>query len=42
MAAGTLIVVVVLPGRKATGKHRQEGPVAAEADRDEEYADSVR
>jgi hypothetical protein len=42
MAAGTLIVVAVLPGRKATGKHRQEKPVAAEADRDEECADPVR
>ncbi|MFG2366870.1 MFS transporter [Streptomyces mirabilis] len=41
MAAGTLIVLAVLPGRRATGKHRQEEPVAPEADRGEEYADSV-
>ncbi|MEV4453864.1 MFS transporter [Streptomyces mirabilis] len=41
MAGGTLIVLAVLPGRRATGKHRQEEPVAAEADRGEEYADSV-
>ncbi|MES4903140.1 MULTISPECIES: MFS transporter [unclassified Streptomyces] len=43
MAAGTLIVVAVLPGRKAAAGHRQEGPVAAEADREEaELSDSVR
>jgi hypothetical protein len=42
MAAGTLIVLAVLPGRRAAGKHRQEEPVAAEADRGEEYADSVQ
>ncbi|MFF2518633.1 MFS transporter [Streptomyces sp. NPDC058086] len=42
MAAGTLIVLAVLPGRRAVGKHRQGEPVAAEADRGEEYADSVR
>lgn len=41
MAAGTLIVLAVLPGRRATGKHRQEEPAAPEADRGEEYADSV-
>ncbi|GAB2628936.1 MFS transporter [Streptomyces capparidis] len=32
MGAGTLIVIAVLPGRKATGKHRQEDPAAAEAE----------
>ncbi|PPS73310.1 MULTISPECIES: MFS transporter [Streptomyces] len=32
MGAGTLIVIAVLPGRKATGKHRQEDPVATEAE----------
>ncbi|MFF5809618.1 MFS transporter [Streptomyces sp. NPDC012746] len=31
MGAGTLIVIAVLPGRKATGKHRQDDPAAAEA-----------
>ncbi|MEU1405753.1 MFS transporter [Streptomyces sp. NPDC005728] len=41
MAAGTLIVIAVLPGRKAAGKYRRNEP-AAEADRDEEYADSVQ
>ncbi|GAX58137.1 MFS transporter [Streptomyces olivochromogenes] len=41
MAAGTLRVLAVLPGRRATGKHRQEEPAALEADRGEEYADSV-
>ncbi|MFD8380466.1 MFS transporter [Streptomyces sp. NPDC059679] len=49
MAAGTLVVVAVLPARKAAGKHSQEAPVAAEADPDEAYeryeeerADAVR
>lgn len=53
MAAGTLVVVAVLPARKAArkaaGKHRQEAPVAAEAGPDEAYeryeeerADAVR
>ncbi|MFD4411089.1 MFS transporter [Streptomyces sp. NPDC058466] len=41
MAGGTLIVLAVLPGHRSTGKHGQEEPVAAEADRGEEYADSV-
>jgi EmrB/QacA subfamily drug resistance transporter len=41
MAAGALIVIAVLPGRKAAGKHRHEKPVAA-ADRDEELAASAR
>ncbi|WP_210584605.1 MFS transporter [Streptomyces sp. GESEQ-35] len=40
MAVGTVIVVVVLPGRKAEDKHRQEEPAAG--DRGEEYADSGR
>ncbi|MFG3518540.1 MFS transporter [Streptomyces bobili] len=30
MAAGTLIVLAVLPGRRATDKHRQEGSAPAE------------
>ncbi|MEV1065268.1 MFS transporter [Streptomyces sp. NPDC050263] len=42
MAAGTVIVIAVLPGRKAAGEHRDEATAAAEADRDEEYADSAR
>ncbi|WP_327318651.1 MFS transporter [Streptomyces sp. NBC_01235] len=41
MAAGTVVVLLVLPGRKAAGEHRQPEPSAAEADRDGEYADSV-
>ncbi|MFE7649806.1 MFS transporter [Streptomyces phaeoluteigriseus] len=42
MAVGTVIVLVVLPGRKADGEHRQEKPATPEADQDGEYADSVR
>ncbi|USQ85387.1 MFS transporter [Streptomyces phaeoluteigriseus] len=42
MAVGTVVVLMVLPGRKADGKHRQEKPAAPEADQDGEYADSVR
>lgn len=42
MAVGTVVVLVVLPGRKADGKHHQEKPAAPEADQDGEYADSVR
>ena len=44
MAVGTVVVLVVLPGRKAAGKHGEES-VAADAERDEErdeeLADSV-
>ncbi|MFJ9249587.1 MFS transporter [Streptomyces sp. NPDC101776] len=40
MAAGTVIVLLVLPGRRSVGKHHQE-PVAGEADRDEEHADAT-
>ncbi|MFF0011264.1 MFS transporter [Streptomyces sp. NPDC005374] len=40
MAAGTVVVLLVLPGRQAAGKHHQE-PVAADADRDEEHADAA-
>ncbi|MFJ9377271.1 MFS transporter [Streptomyces sp. NPDC101455] len=40
MAAGTVVVLLVLPGRRSVGKHHQE-PVAAEADRDEEHADAT-
>ncbi|MGI5379182.1 hypothetical protein ACQEV2_34015 [Streptomyces sp. CA-251387] len=39
--AGTVIVLAVPPGRKATGKHREEEPVAREADRYEENSASV-
>ncbi|MEV6168691.1 MFS transporter [Streptomyces sp. NPDC051954] len=42
MAVGTVIVFLVLPGRKAAGEDRQEEPVAAKSEGDEEYADSVR
>ena len=38
MAAGTLIVLAVLPGRRAAG---EQEPKAAETSRDEEHADSV-
>lgn len=38
MAAGTLIVIAVLPGRKTSGKHREAEPAAIDTDRDEEYA----
>ncbi|KUO15997.1 hypothetical protein [Streptomyces dysideae] len=40
MAAGTMIVLAVLPGRRNAARHRPEGP-AAEA-RDVEYSDSVQ
>lgn len=42
MAAGTMIVIAVLPGRKAAGKHRQAEPGTAETEPDEEYADTAR
>ncbi|MER7834346.1 MFS transporter [Streptomyces sp. NPDC096040] len=42
MAAGTVVVLLVLPTRRAAGRHRHEEPVAAEADRDEEYVDSTQ
>jgi len=38
MAAGTLIVLAVLPGRRAAG---EQEPKAPETSRDEEHADSV-
>ncbi|GGS46021.1 hypothetical protein GCM10010270_15010 [Streptomyces violaceus] len=41
MAAGTMIVIAVLPGRKATGEPGDDEP-AAEADRAEEYAESAQ
>lgn len=42
MAAGTLIVLAVLPGRRATTKSEPEQPEkAAETGRDQEHADSV-
>ncbi|MFI6334086.1 MFS transporter [Streptomyces sp. NPDC050535] len=41
MAAGTLIVLAVLPGRRAAGERRPESPVTPEADHDKEHADSV-
>ena len=41
MAAGTLIVLAVLPGRRATTKSEPEQPEKAEADRDQEHADSL-
>ncbi|MDW6059414.1 MFS transporter [Streptomyces sp. FXJ1.4098] len=41
MAAGTLVVVAVLPARKAAGKHRQEAPAAAEVDPDEAYEEEA-
>lgn len=41
MGAGTLIVIAVLPGRKATGKHRQEESAAAEAAAESETAGAV-
>ncbi|MFD7433125.1 MFS transporter [Streptomyces sp. NPDC059861] len=41
MAAGTLIVMAVLPGRHASGKHRTGTPAATQADRDKEHAESV-
>ncbi|MFJ4465891.1 MFS transporter [Streptomyces sp. NPDC089424] len=40
MAAGTLIVLAILPGRR-TGGERGTGTPAAEADRDREHAESV-
>jgi nitrate/nitrite transporter NarK len=43
MAAGTMIVIAVLPGRRTTAEHHRAEPAEpAEADRDEEYADSPR
>jgi hypothetical protein len=42
MGAGTMIVIAVLPGRKATGKRRQTQTVTVEADHDGEYADFAR
>ncbi|WP_405922947.1 MFS transporter [Streptomyces sp. NBC_00035] len=42
MAAGTVVVLLVLPGRRASGKHGEEEPEAPEAGRDEEYVDSVQ
>jgi EmrB/QacA subfamily drug resistance transporter len=41
MAAGTLIVLAVLPGRRATTESEPEQSEKAEADRDQEHADSV-
>ncbi|TDU74981.1 MFS transporter [Streptomyces sp. KS 21] len=41
MGAGTLIVIAVLPGRKATGKHRQEESAAAEAAAESETVGAV-
>lgn len=41
MAAGTLIVLAVLPGRRGAGKHRPAEETEAEA-RDAEYSDSVQ
>ncbi|MFJ1968886.1 MFS transporter [Streptomyces sp. NPDC087903] len=41
MAAGTMIVLAVLPGWRVGGKGRPEEPAAPEG-RDEEYADSTR
>ncbi|GAA2609068.1 MFS transporter [Streptomyces roseoviolaceus] len=41
MAAGTMIVIAVLPGRRATGEPGDDEP-AAEADRAEEYAESAQ
>ncbi|WP_416955554.1 MFS transporter [Streptomyces sp. Agncl-13] len=41
MAAGTLIVLAVLPGRRTTGTPEPEQPQATETSRDEEHADSV-
>ncbi|MFI6013639.1 hypothetical protein ACIBAG_33370 [Streptomyces sp. NPDC051243] len=42
MAAGTMIVIAVLPGREATGKHRSAEQVTAGADRDKECAEAAR
>jgi EmrB/QacA subfamily drug resistance transporter len=41
MAAGTLIVLAVLPGRRGAGKHRPAEETEAE-ERDAEYSDSVQ
>ncbi|WP_406118435.1 MFS transporter [Streptomyces sp. NBC_00989] len=41
MAAGTLIVLAVLPGRRTTGTPEPEQPQATETSRDPEHADSV-
>ncbi|MFE4964415.1 MFS transporter [Streptomyces sp. NPDC056660] len=41
MAAGTMIVLAVLPGRKHKGNHAKEEPAVA-ADQAKEYADNVR
>ncbi|MFE6487299.1 MFS transporter [Streptomyces sp. NPDC057757] len=41
MAAGTLIVLAVLPGRRMAGKRRPESPVTTEGDPAKEHADSV-
>ncbi|MET7455966.1 MFS transporter [Streptomyces sp. NPDC005574] len=42
MAAGTLIVLAVLPGRRTGDQDRPQEPAAATGDRDETYADSSR
>ncbi|WP_371600574.1 MFS transporter [Streptomyces sp. NBC_00564] len=42
MAAGTVVVLLVLPGGRTAGKHGEEEPVEPEAGRDEEYVDSVQ
>ncbi|MFD5628223.1 MFS transporter [Streptomyces sp. NPDC127072] len=41
MAAGTLIVLAVLPGSRMAGKRRPESPVTTEGDPAKEHADSV-
>ncbi|GGN94847.1 MFS transporter [Streptomyces albiflavescens] len=42
MAAGTMIVLAVLPGRRASGRHRSQEPAGADAGREEQYTDAVR
>jgi EmrB/QacA subfamily drug resistance transporter len=39
MAAGAMIVIAVLPGRRAAGKHRQGAAAAGELKRTDEFAD---
>ncbi|WP_431682574.1 MFS transporter [Kitasatospora sp. KL5] len=42
MAAGTLIVLAVLPGRRSAGRHPQQQPPVTGDDRARGHADSVR
>ncbi|GAA3810082.1 MFS transporter [Streptomyces coacervatus] len=41
MAAGTMIVLAVLPGRRTAGKHRTAEPVVEEEGRERELTDSL-